>query len=80
VSTFLRLSGESPIPGKPVVPYSGCDAACKALEEWLDADAGNDAKLRTWLERRRIDLEPYQLYYGPYPELRQSILNELVKR
>jgi hypothetical protein len=79
VSTFLRLSGQSPVPGKPVVPYSGCDASCKALEDWLDADAGNDARLRAWLERRRIGLEPYQIYYGPYPELRQSILTELVK-
>jgi hypothetical protein len=79
VSTFLKLSGQSPVAGKPVVPYAGCDASCKTLEDWLDADAGNQAKLRIWLERRRIDLEPYQLSFGPYSELREAVVNELVK-
>jgi hypothetical protein len=78
VSTFLRLSGQAPIAGKPIVPYSGCDAECKRLDDWLDADKANDKRLREWLSKRGIGLEPYQVIFGPYPELRQSIVKELV--
>lgn len=78
VSTLLRLEGQAPATGKPIVPFEGCDADCDTIEDWLDADDANFERLRNWLERRGVNLEPYQVQFGPYPELRTLIVKELV--
>lgn len=78
VSTFLRLEGQGPATGKPIVPFEGCDADCTALERWLDTDDANFDRLKKWLDRRGVNLEPYQVQFGPYAELRALIVKELV--
>jgi len=78
VSTLLRLEGQGPATGKPIVPFEGCDAQCEAIERWLEADDANFTRLKQWLERRGVNLEPYQVQFGPYPELRALIVKELV--
>lgn len=78
VSTFLRLEGQGPVAGKPIVPFEDCDADCATIERWLDADDANFARLKSWLARRGIELEPYQVQFGPYAELRSLVVKELV--
>ncbi|MCC7549047.1 MAG: hypothetical protein IT532_14900 [Burkholderiales bacterium] len=78
VSTFLTLEGHKPVAGKPIVPFEGCDADCDAIERWLDAEDANFDRLKRWLGRRGINLEPYQVQFGPYSELRALIVKELM--
>jgi hypothetical protein len=75
--TFSILEGR-PVMSGQAVPYQGCDADCLRIRPWLK-QAGNQAKLESWLETKGGSVSIADLLTGNHADLRRNVVNELIE-
>ena len=76
-STFNMLEGRAVITGK-AIPYQGCDADCARIRPWLK-QAGNQAKLESWLEAKGGAISIADLLTGDHADLRRNAVKDLIE-
>jgi hypothetical protein len=75
--TFSMLEGRPVISGQ-AIPYQGCDADCLRIRPWLK-QAGNQAKLVSWLEAQGGSIAIADLLTGNHADLRRNVVKELIE-
>jgi hypothetical protein len=74
-----QLEGRPQTRGQPI-KYTGCDANCQQIEDWLDKDKGNQLKLNAWLKDHGSGRVYAVLYDAAKADLRAKIVEEVIEK
>lgn len=77
--TLNLLEGRPAAAGKPV-KYQGCDPNCRAIRAWIKEDRKANLKIiSAWLATNGGGISISLLNTGPHAELRERVVNEVIK-